>query len=214
MGKQKKQIISLILPITWHIIYLLSNGSFDKEHRVYCDLVFYFGIAVYFIAIGSISLKSLWSEWKKGKQFWLSVLFCMIGVVISFGVGIAISTLFPNTNDGINAFKIVDIPSLLAFALTTIFLPPVAEEAFYRKGIVNFDNKIMMIVTAIIGIILYTSEHSLRPLGLLISSIWAVPFTLSYIRTKNVYVTMTAHFICNVIMNGITVIFLIMKFLS
>ncbi|MHB8064544.1 MAG: CPBP family intramembrane glutamic endopeptidase [Ruminiclostridium sp.] len=104
------------------------------------------------------------------------------------------------------AFKVVDLPSLLAFALTTIFLPPIAEEAFYRKGIINFDKKDLLILTSIIGTILFASEHSLKPLGLLISSIWSVPFTISYIKTKNVYIPMTAHFICNFIMNGLTVV--------
>lgn len=34
----------------------------------------------------------------------------------------------------------------------------------------------------------------------------ALPLTISYIRTKNVYVPMTAHFIVNVFGNGVTVI--------
>jgi membrane protease YdiL (CAAX protease family) len=59
-------------------------------------------------------------------------------------------------------------------------------------------------LTSIIAIILYSSEYSLRSLGLLICSVWAVPFTISYIKTNNIYIPMKAHFICNLTMNGLT----------
>lgn len=36
--------------------------------------------------------------------------------------------------------------------------------------------------------------------------IWALPLSISYIKTKNVYVPMTAHFIGNLLGNGIDVI--------
>ena len=214
LEETKSQSRYLIIPIIWHLIYLIFSGSIDSTQRVYYDLAFYLGLSIYFILIGSISLKRLWSEWKKGKKFWLPVIYTLIAMVAAFGVGSLISGLFPNTKDGIGAFKIVNLPTLLAFAITTILLPPIAEEAFYRKGIIIFDNKISLWLTSIIGILLYASEHSLKPLGLLIAIIWALPFTLSFIKTKNVYITITAHFICNLVFNGMTVVFVIMKMLK
>lgn len=53
---------------------------------------------------------------------------------------------------------------------------------------------------------LYAAEHSLEPWGILLTAIWALPLTISYIKTKNVYVPMTAHFIGNILGNGATVI--------
>jgi membrane protease YdiL (CAAX protease family) len=37
--------------------------------------------------------------------------------------------------------------------------------------------------------------------------IWAVPLSIAYIKTKNIYVVMTAHFIGNLLGNGVDVIF-------
>lgn len=212
--RAKMQSKYLIIPITWHLIYLFFSGMFSSKHRVYCDFIFYLGLAVYFIVIGLISFKNLWNEWKKGKEFWLPVLYTSISIIVAFGIGSLISVLYPNINDGMGVFKVVNVPTLLAFALTTIVLPPIAEEAFYRKGILNFDNNISLLITTVIGTLLYASEHSLKPLGFLIAIIWSVPFTISYIKTRNIYISITAHFICNLAFNGMTVIIIAMKFLE
>ncbi|MDF2884644.1 MAG: protease [Clostridiaceae bacterium] len=212
--KAKMQSKYLIMPITWHLIYLLFSNMFSSEHRVYCDLIFYLGLAVYFIVIGFISFKNLWNEWKKGKEFWLPVLYTLLSMIAAFGIGSLISILSPNINDGMGVFKVVNVPTLIAFALTTIVLPPIAEEAFYRKGILNFDNNISLLITTVIGTLLYASEHSLKLLGFLIAIIWSVPFTISYIKTRNIYISITAHFICNLAFNGMSVIIIAMKFLK
>lgn len=200
----------LIIPIIWQLIYLIFSGSFGNTHRVYIDLIYYLCVSVYFIAIGSISFKNLWYEWKKGNKFWLPVLYTIIATITAFGIGSLVSAL-SKVDTGIGVFKVVNLPTLLAFALTTILLPPIAEEAFYRKGIINFDNSISLLLTTAIGILLYASEHSLKPLGLLITTIWAVPFTISYIKTKNIYIPLTAHFICNLAFNGVTVVLISIK---
>ena len=175
-------------------------------------MIFYLGLTVYFIAIGFINFKDLWNEWKKGKEFWLSVFYTLIALIVAFGIGALTSKLFPNINDGMGVFKVINIPTLLAFTVTTIVLPPIAEEAFYRKGILNFDNNISLLITAIIGTLLYASEHSLKPLGFFIAIIWSVPLTISYIKTKNIYIPITAHFICNLAFNGMTVVIIAIKF--
>lgn len=210
----KKQIKMLTIPIIWYVIFLCISGSFDKMNRVYCDLIFYLGLTVYFITIGDISFKSLWKEWKNGKKFWIPVLFTIIALIVAFGIGTVISALLPNIDDGMGVFRVVDLPSLLAFAITTIFLPAIAEEAFYRKGIINFENSVSLVLTSVIGIFLFASEHSLKPLGLLTAAIWAVPLTISYIKTKNVYISITTHFICNLTVNGMTVVFTAIKILE
>ena len=53
---------------------------------------------------------------------------------------------------------------------------------------------------------LYALEHSLTIWGILLTMIWALPLSISYIKTKNMYVPMTAHFIGNLLGNGIDVI--------
>ena len=95
---------------------------------------------------------------------------------------------------------------LIAFAISTMFLPAITEESFYRKSIISFRSKPALVLSAVFGMLLYAAEHSLKPWGIFLTAIWALPLTISYIRTKNVYVPMTAHFIVNVFGNGVTVI--------
>ncbi|MEQ8154918.1 MAG: type II CAAX endopeptidase family protein [Clostridiaceae bacterium] len=201
----------LMAPVIWHLIYLLFGDIFDSKDRIYWDLIFYSGLAVYFTAIMDISVKDLWYEWKKGKGFWFPVLYTVMSIIAAFEIGSMILSLFPNVNDGMGVFKVVNVQTLFAFAFTTILLLPIAEEAFYRKGIIKFDNNISLFITSVIGTLLYASEHSLKPLGFLIACIWSLPFTMSYIKTRNIYITMTSHFICNLAFNGTIVIVTAMK---
>ena len=43
--------------------------------------------------------------------------------------------------------------------------------------------------------------------GILLTMIWAVPLSIAYIKTKNIYVVMTAHFIGSLLGNGFDIIF-------
>ena len=204
--KNKQYWIKIFPVLIWHILYLVFCNSFDKYTRVYYDLVFYLGIAIYFF----VYREWRFSEWiqslKKGKTFWLPVLITTLGMAIMFGVGFGIKMLFPNIDDGMGVLGINNLPTLIAFACVTILLPPVAEETFYRKSIIAFDSKAVLVTSTFISILLYASEHSLVPLGLLQAMLWAVPLSIAYIKTKNIYIGMTAHFICNFVFNGMTVI--------
>lgn len=53
---------------------------------------------------------------------------------------------------------------------------------------------------------LYALEHALAIWGIFLCMIWALPLSVAYIKTKNIYVPMTAHAICNIVVNGIIVV--------
>jgi membrane protease YdiL (CAAX protease family) len=196
-----------LLPvITWHIIYLILCNMFDRYTRVYCDLLFYFGIACYFYLIRDWRFSIWYRELKKGKVFWLPVFLTILGMVLMFSVGIGIKHLFPDTNDGMAVLGVNSWSTLIAFAFVTIILPPIAEEVFYRKAIITLDSKLILLISTFVSISLYASIHSLMPLGFLQAFLWGIPFSICYIKTKNTYICMTAHLSCNFVINGITVI--------
>lgn len=76
---------------------------------------------------------------------------------------------------------------------------------------ISFNNKGILAVTTLISMFLYALEHSLTIWGILLTMIWALPLSVSYIKTKNIFVPMTAHFIDNLLGNGIDVV---MTFIS
>jgi membrane protease YdiL (CAAX protease family) len=204
---RSKQYWKKIIPIIiWHFLYLIFSNTFDKYSRVYLDLVFYLGIACYFFILRDWRF----SEWrqflKTGKKFWIPVIFTILGMAVMFGLGIIISILLPNINDGMAVLGVNNWLSLVAFAIVTIFLPPISEEIFYRKAIIAFDSKKVLFVSILVSIFIFASEHSLMPIGFFTACLWAIPLSIAYIKTKNIYISMTAHFLCNFFINGITVI--------
>lgn len=91
---------------------------------------------------------------------------------------------------------------LILFAVSTIIFPPLAEELFYRQGMIYLKDKKTIIITTIFSMFLYALEHSISLYGIFIVMIWAIPLSISYIKTKNIYITITSHFIVNLIGNG------------
>ena len=100
---------------------------------------------------------------------------------------------------------------LILFAISTILFPAITEETFYRKNMISFKNKKTLVITTLLSMLLYALEHSLSIWGICLTMIWALPLSISYIKTKNVYVPMTAHFIRNLLGNGIDVVFTIIS---
>jgi membrane protease YdiL (CAAX protease family) len=196
----------LIPALCWHALYLVLCGGFDRYDRVYFDLMFFLVLVVYFAVWRCWRFSEWKDEVKSGKAFWFPVIFTVLGMAAMFGVSIGLAAVFPDVDTKMAVLGVSDWPSLIAFTFTTILLPPVAEEAFYRQSVTAFDSKTILAVTTVVSILLYASEHSLAPLGLLTACLWAIPLNIAYIKTRNVYVCMTAHFFCNLVVNGITVV--------
>lgn len=121
---------------------------------------------------------------------------------------------FPNFEIGSISLRRGSWLTLIVFVISTIFLPAVTEETFYRKNMILLDSKKAMIVTTFFSMLLYALEHSLSFWGIFLTMIWAFPLSLSYIKTRNIYVVMTAHFIGNLIGNGSDVIATLIHWLS
>lgn len=61
---------------------------------------------------------------------------------------------------------------LLLFTLSTVFLPAIVEETFFRKCPISFENR-RSYLTAAFSMFLFALEHALMPFGILIAAIWA-----------------------------------------
>jgi membrane protease YdiL (CAAX protease family) len=206
MTATRRYWIRLLPVLAWFAIFLAASGLFDKHVRIYVSLAYFLGVAIYLF----VWREWRFSDWRKslanGRAFWTPVILTTLGMAAMFGIGAWVAGLFPNADDGLGIYAVDNWAALAAFALVTILLPPIAEETFFRKAIIAFDSKAVLAVSSIVSICLYASEHSLMPLGFLQACLWAVPLTVSYVKTRNIYVSMTAHFLCNLIMNGIEVV--------
>ena len=118
-----------------------------------------------------------------------------------------------NLDTGMIVLKRDSWLKLIIFAISTIVFPAITEETFYRKNMISFKSKNILVITTILSMFLYALEHSLTIWGILLTMIWALPLSISYIKTKNIYVPMTAHFIGNLLGNGIDVVMIIISML-
>lgn len=194
-----------IVPLCLEGIFIISLICFPR-YILYTNFIFYLGIAIYFIILRDFSLKGLIENVCSGGRFWRNVFFTATALTLSFVITNIIVMLLPNVNTGMGLLKVRNGFELLIFALSTIVLPPLAEELFYRKSLIQFEPKKQIPILTIISSLLFALEHSLTPLGILIAILWSIPLTASYIKTKNVYVVLVAHFISNFVVNGLDVI--------
>ena len=122
--------------------------------------------------------------------------------------------IFPNFDTGSIGLKRDSWLTLTVFAISTILLPAVTKETFYRKNMILFDSKKAIILTTFFSMLLYALEHSLSFWGIFLTMIWVLSLSLSYTRTRNIYVVMTAHFIGSLIGSGSDVIATMIYWLS
>lgn len=209
----KKYVQKNIFPIFIEFIFIISCFIVPKEYFIYTNFLFYMVLLLYFIVRREFSF----SEWKNnirnGKRFWVPVILTSLGFIIAFILTTTLENVFPNWDSGMIRLRINTWIQLIIFTLSTILLPPITEELFYRKSLIDFRNKKFLILTTILSMFLYGLEHSLSIWGIFLTMIWAIPLSISYIKTKNVYVPMTAHFLVNLIGNGSNVIFSIIYML-
>lgn len=199
-----------IIPIIIEIIFIVSCFIIPKEYFIYTNFLFYMLLLIYFCIKKEFSLKEWFKNIKSGKKFWKQVIITSLFFILAFIITSILENVFPNYSTGTIGLKRDSWLKLIIFAISTILLPAVVEETFYRKNMISFKSKGILWVTTILGMFLYALEHSLTIWGIFLTMIWALPLSVSYIKTKNIYVPMTAHFIGNLLGNGITVIMTIL----
>lgn len=204
-----KYIKSNIFPIIVEVIFIISCFAVPKEYYIYTNFFFYLILAVFFCIKKEFSLKGWLCNLKSGKKFWKQVVLTSMGFISAFIITLVLESIFWNLNTGMIGLKRDSWITLIVFSISTILLPPVVEEIFFRKNMISFENKGVLIITTTLSMLMYALEHSLTFWGIFLTMIWALPLSLSFIKTKNIYVPMTAHFIGNFLGNGIDVVFAI-----
>ena len=200
-----------MIPIVIEVIFILSCFMFPKKYFIYTNFVFYLLLLIYFGIKKDFSLEEWLSNIKSSKKFWIQVITTTLFFVVAFIITIILENLFPNYSTGMIVLRRDNWLTLTIFAVSTIILPAITEETFYRKNMISFQNKKTLLCTTLLSIFLYAIEHSLTIWGIFLTMIWALPLSISYIKTKNIYVPMTAHFIGNLLGNGIDVIMTIIS---
>lgn len=193
------------IPIAIQLCFLFAVVCLPRETYVYSNFIFYLGLFGYCAVAVGFSL----SEWLKSlKQLlaWKHVVFTGFAVVAVVGVTSSLEAFMPQGLMGMIMLPAHSLLELCLFACSTMLLAPIAEELFYRKSLILQGSSKALIATSVFSCVLYALNHARMPIGILLISSWAIPFVISYVKTKNIYVPMTAHILLNLIVNGLTLI--------
>lgn len=209
----KEYITRVSIPILWEVLFVVSCVFLPEQYAVYTNFLFYFGIIIFFIRNNNFSLKELKANLTAGKKFWMPVGVTFLFLALAFVVSYLPKMFFHNLDSGMINLERNTWTKLIAFAISTIIFPCLAEELFYRKAMINFKSKKMLFLSTIVSLFLFALEHSITPYGILQAMIWGIPFSIAYIKTKNIYIPMTAHFISDFIGNFPSVVITTIHFL-
>lgn len=208
-----KYVKANLIPLIIEILFIISYYIFPKDNFVYVNAFFYVLLFVYFLISKDLNLKEWFLSFRSGKKYWIQVLLTFLGFMLAFILTTILEGIFPGLETGTINLRRDTWLTLGVFAISTILFPAITEETFYRKNLILFDSKKTVIITTILSMFLYACEHSLAPWGIFLTMIWALPLSLSYIKTRNIYVVMTAHFLGNLLGNGVDVILTLIHWL-
>lgn len=208
-----KYVKANLIPLIIEILFIISYYIFLQDDFIYVNAFFYVLLFVYFLISKDLNLKEWFLSFRSGKKYWIQVLLTFLGFMLAFIFTTILEGIFPGLETGTINLRRDTWLTLGVFAISTILFPAITEETFYRKNLILFDSKKTVIITTILSMFLYACEHSLAPWGIFLTMIWALPLSLSYIKTRNIYVVMTAHFLGNLLGNGVDVILTLIHWL-
>ena len=208
-----KYVKANLIPLIIEILFIISYYIFPKDDFIYVNAFFYVLLFVYFLISKDLNLKEWFLSFRSGKKYWIQVLLTFLGFMLAFILTTILEGIFPGLETGTINLRRDTWLTLGVFAISIILFPAITEETFYRKNLILFDSKKTVIITTILSMFLYACEHSLAPWGIFLTMIWALPLSLSYIKTRNIYVVMTAHFLGNLLGNGVDVILTLIHWL-
>jgi membrane protease YdiL (CAAX protease family) len=208
-----KYVKANLIPLIIEILFIISYYIVPKDDFIYVNAFFYVLLFVYFLISKDLNLKEWFLSFRSGKKYWIQVLLTFLGFMLAFILTTILEGIFPGLETGTINLRRDTWLTLGVFAISTILFPAITEETFYRKNLILFDSKKTVIITTILSMFLYACEHSLAPWGIFLTMIWALPLSLSYIKTRNIYVVMTAHFLGNLLGNGVDVILTLIHWL-
>ena len=194
-----------VIPIIVEILFVIACLIF-KDFVIYINFCFYMILATYFCWRKDFSITKCWNSLKEGYIFCKQVILTMFFFILAFIFTNILENMLPHLNAVMIKLRADNYLKLPLFTVSTIILAPIVEEVFYRGNLIYFKNRKILILTTIFSMFLYALEHAFTIWGIFLCMIWALPLSISYIKTKNIYVTMTAHFICNILVSGITII--------
>ena len=185
----------LYIPLIWELILVIATIIWERQ-SFYFFFVFYIGLLVYFYFINKqFSFRELRSNFSDVKTFWIPVMITVAAMLLAYRFQQEIIVRMYNEYYD----SIVHIPfrnelaPLLFNCLMCMVIKPVAEELFYRKAIIIFGSKKKIALLTVVSLLLCSITMAHGFIGITTFVVMALPVTIAYLVTKNIYVSVMAH---------------------
>ncbi|MCR5656313.1 MAG: CPBP family intramembrane metalloprotease [Butyrivibrio sp.] len=181
-------------PVVWELAFIIAYILLpDTIKTLNIFIIFYLGIGIFYYK--EFSFHRYFRNLKSFKGFWIPVIATFIaGLILHYLKTDVIRANLPWIST--QTYSITRRNSLLSeltYAFTVIFVGPIAEELLFRKAIMSFESKNLTIITFFVGLLLCAFSHAYLPVGVMEALILAVPFSIAYYYTRNIYVPITVH---------------------
>ncbi len=211
----------LYIPFLWELLFVIATELFPKQ-TYHLFFVFYLGLLYYFYYFyKQFSFRKLYKNLKRIITFWIPVIFTFMGLVIVNYVRLnilpdALAALMPGTlsavRDGtVSIFVSNDIFPTIVYAFMMIVMKPVAEELFFRKAIIKFGSKKKVVAFTILSLLLCALSRAHGFVGIAEWMLMALPVTIAYLATRNIYISVMAHVLFEFYDNIYTVVYAIAR---
>lgn len=163
------------------------------------DIFMFFALGAGLIILfhKGFSIKKYGRNFISGWQFWV---WTAVSVALLIGADqlkkYMLWTMFVGQNSGIiQIWQKENYIGVVFYAITMIIILPLAENLFICKGLLSGKNKIALFVLAIAGLFVRGLFYAHGFYGILSYAVVAIPIVLVYLKTKNMYITLTAQII-------------------
>lgn len=185
----------LYIPFAWELLFVISTIIMPKQ-AFHLFFVFYTGLLLYYYYIHKqFSFRKFARNLTRVKRFWIPVAITFAGMLVANLIkNKLIIPNFTMVRDGtVSIITRNDIFPTMMYALMMIIMKPVAEELFFRKAIISFGSKKRVFVLTIVSLLLCAVTRAHGLLGIAEWIIMAIPVTIAYVATRNIYISVMAH---------------------
>lgn len=204
MNKDKVFTNDLIFPISWLALMtvIIAVKIVPPPHADYFFMMYFGGFFVYFVFIKKeFNIKIFFSDMKT-LVFWKYVIICILLLIVAYGLGTLPSIILPQHNIVFieTSFKrAYDLPSKIAFFFSAILFPALGQELFYRKAIIRFDTNSKIIISVVVGSVLFAINDNLDLYGIFRSFLVGLAFAFPYIKTRSINISIFAHYFVSIV---------------
>ena len=185
----------LYIPLAWELLFIIATIRLPKQ-AFHLFFVFYFGLLVYFYYFHKqFSFRKFARNLTRIRRFWLPVVLTFLGLMLCNDIkNNLIQPYFSTVRDGtVSIITKNDILPTFFYAIMMIIMKPVAEELFFRKAIISFGSRKRVFALTIVSLVLCAVSRAHGFLGVAEWMLMAIPVTIAYVATRNIYISVMAH---------------------